>query len=103
MKSISYFNTTNQDLAYVNERIDKNRSQEEIVYDIFKRYKKLTASEAHELFPKNVPLTSVRRAISNLQYDNKLVRLEQTRTGIYGAAEHYYMVAKVEDRQYDMF
>ena len=103
MESISYHNTTSQDSDFVVKSRIKNKTQEEIVFEIFKRFKKLSASEVLEEFPKNVPLTSIRRAMSNLQYENKLRKLSEKREGLYGAPEHYYAVVKPEDKQYEMF
>jgi Fic family protein len=88
--SNSYHNTTNQTKDYVEKRTKKNKSQEQLVLEIFEQYKKLTASQVYAIFPKNVPLTSIRRAISNLQYEQKLEKLEETITGIYDAPEHFY-------------
>jgi hypothetical protein len=90
--SNTYFNTTNQDIDYVNKRKAKNKTQEFLVYDLFKNHKTLTASEVLHKFPKQVPITSVRRAMSNLQQEEKLVKTTDTKTGIYGAPEHYYTI-----------
>ena len=43
-------------------------------------------------FPNQVPITSIRRAMSNLQQEEKLVKTTDTKTGIYGAPEHYYRI-----------
>tara|TARA_R100001443_G_scaffold6700_3_gene15734 strand:- start:6380 stop:6667 length:288 start_codon:yes stop_codon:yes gene_type:complete len=90
--SNTYFNTTNQDIDYVNKRKAKNKTQESLVYDLFKNHPTLTASEVLYKFPKQVPITSIRRAISNLQQEQKLVKTTDTKTGIYGAPEHYYTI-----------
>ena len=96
--SNTYFNTTDQDIDYVNKRKAKNKTQEGIVHDIFKSMttltasEVLTASETLNLFSNKVPITSIRRAISNLQKEEKLVKTTDTKTGIYGAPEHYYTI-----------
>jgi len=96
--SNTYFNTTDQDIDYVNKRKAKNRTQEGIVHDLFKSMttltasEVLTASETLNLFSNKVPITSIRRAISNLQKEEKLVKTTDTKTGIYGAPEHYYTI-----------
>lgn len=93
-----YFNTTDQDIDYVNKRKAKNKTQEVLVYDLFKSMttltasEVLTASETLNLFSNKVPITSIRRAISNLQKEQKLVKTKDTKTGIYGAPEHYYTI-----------
>ena len=90
--SNTYFNTTDQDIDFVNKRKAKNKTQEVIVYELFKSNTTLTASEVLNMFPKQVPITSVRRAISNLKHESKLVKTEDTKTGIYGSPEHYYKI-----------
>lgn len=90
--SNTYFNTTNQDIDYVNKRKAKNKTQEALVYDLFKNHTTMTASEVLQKFPKRVPITSLRRAMSNLQQEEKLVKTTYTKTGIYGAPEHYYTI-----------
>lgn len=90
--SNTYFNTTDQDIDFVNKRKAKNKTQEVIVYELFKSNTTLTASEVLNMFPKQVPITSVRRAISNLKHESKLVKTEDTKTGIYGSPEHYYRI-----------
>ena len=52
--SNTYFNTTNQDVDYVNKRKAKNKTQEVLVYDLFKSHSTLTASEVFYKFPKQV-------------------------------------------------
>ena len=96
--SNTYFNTTEQDIDFVNKRKAKNKTQEGIVHDLFKSMTTLTASEVLtasktlNLFSNKVPITSIRRAMSNLQKEKKLVKTTDTKTGIYGAPEHYYRI-----------
>ena len=51
--SNTYFNTTNQDIDYVNKRKAKNKTQEALVYDLFKNHTTLTASEVLHKFPSH--------------------------------------------------
>lgn len=103
MESSHYFNTTSQDTEFVESRVEKNKSQEQIVYELFKSVKKMTASEVLEAYPGKVPLTSIRRAMSNLQYEGKIHKIKSTKTGLYGSPERYYLISKIEERQFDMF
>lgn len=93
-KSENYFNTTNQDQDFVKQKKTKNKNQEQKVYQIFKNGGRYTASEIYDLwkvhYAKNIPLTSIRRAMSNLQYDRQIIKTKDTKIGIYGAPEHYY-------------
>jgi Fe2+ or Zn2+ uptake regulation protein len=75
----------------------KAKSQTTMIKSLFQRHPEidLTASQVWQYFKKEGkewPLTSVRRSLSNLQKAGFLVRIEDTRPGIYGAPEHYYRV-----------
>lgn len=99
----NFHNTTQEDAIYVAQRTEKNKSQEDIIYDIFKVHKKLTASDVLNLFPKNIPLTSVRRSCSNLQFSKKIQITTDKKEGIYGAPEKFYIISGYENRQFEMF
>lgn len=95
-QSQHYHNTTQQPKKVVVAETKKALSQAEKVLKLFKVHKKLSASKVFNLYqlikePKEVViLTSIRRAISNLSYENKIEILLETATGIYGKPEHYY-------------
>jgi len=48
------------------------------------------------------PLTSVRRAITNLQKQGKLIKTEETKVGLYGRPEYKWRLA-VSSRQGELF
>ncbi len=82
-----YFNTTglkNPELAEVQQ---KTKSQTEAVLAFFQRHEGVTFS-AWETWKymklKNVPITSIRRAISDLERAGKLVETGNLRIGNYG-------------------
>jgi hypothetical protein len=112
----SFFNTTNEPDPKLFEV--KARTQEEIVLEIFRKHPDLTASECHKLYPDfRVPLTSIRRSITNLATDDygyfafvreteeakffsdatliteaKLQKTNVKRIGIYGRNEYAYKI-----------
>ena len=94
MKTKHYFNTNR--LNKVTERLEasKNLRQEDTLYFIFKMEKKLTASEAWTHFAKPVPLTSIRRGISNLMREGMLEKTNETKIGLYGKPECYYRLSQ---------
>ena len=107
MKTKHYFNTTNQDADFVSMEIEKCKSQEEIIFDIFSDGKQYSASDVWEKYfeikvhsETPTPITSIRRAITNLTYVGKLVKLNETKIGMYGKPEHYY---EVRDKQTQLF
>jgi len=68
------------------------KSQEEYIKWIFSKKPNLqiTPSELLNYFEKNVPITSVRRALTNLTNDNFLEKTEKFRMGKYGKPEHIW-------------
>ena len=98
MKTKHYHNTNNLSIKEFLKAQKANMKQEEVVRFIFNNtmFKNLTASEVWEHFKiyKNVPLTSIRRAMSNLQRQGYLFKLSKTKTGIYGKPEHFYTTIK---------
>jgi len=90
-----YHNTTNlNEITVISETI-KCQSQEQIILEIYKRSLRLSASQVLDMYPnQRTPLTSVRRAISNLMYDGKLIKTDDMKEGIYGKPEHIYELAE---------
>ena len=96
-----FFNTNNtlkHDLPKENETA---KCQQHIVLNLFQTsYHKWTASlvweqllstdKIHQL----TPLTSIRRAMSNLQRAGYLEKESETRMGMYGKNEHYYKLIR---------
>ena len=69
----------------------KARSQEYEILSIFHRIKKpLSAGRMYLILNERYPLTSVRRAITNLKSFGFLVFLEDQVAGLYGRPEHLY-------------
>ena len=92
---MSFYNTTHEKGRVLVKLCEQSESQEQKVLDIFRRSKTgLTASEVFKQYPeKNVPLTSIRRAITNLmQLERKLIKTTNKRAGIYGKPETEYQL-----------
>ena len=88
-----YHNSTNQDETFVNKAIKKCRSQELRITQIMYLKKQATASEVWEFTEwLKTPLTSIRRALSNLSYEGKLTKSNKTKIGLYGRPEYYYTI-----------
>lgn len=96
-----FFNTNNTLKHHLPKENEKASCQQDIVLDLFKTsYHKWTASlvweqllstdKIHQL----TPLTSIRRAMSNLQRAGYLEKENETRMGMYGKNEHYYKLIK---------
>ena len=82
----TFYNTTHEkepDISKIREMAGK---QQDIVYDIFKNSPEelLTPWQAWGFMPDGIPITSVRRAITNLTIAGKLEKTEIKRMGPYG-------------------
>jgi hypothetical protein len=71
--------------------IQSAKTQEAQLLQIYRMNRNLSASQAWKLYPgKNIPLTSIRRGISNLCNSGKLVKTDQMVRGLYGKNEYLY-------------
>ena len=92
-----YYNTNNETGSSLENSRKNTYTQEEIVLKIFIDNKRLSASEAWKIYNKkgNTPITSIRRAITNLCGKGKLIKTEGTRDGLYGKKEYIYQLHQV--------
>ena len=91
----TYHNTTELSGDELKQAIDKAVSQDDKVLIYFRNNadKEFTPSEVHkEIFPANVPLTSVRRALSNLTRKGYLEKTDNQKTGVYGRPEYTWQL-----------
>ena len=74
-----FYNTTNEIGTQLQIFTDKAITQEDKIMVIFKQYYRLTAYECYQYYllkhEVNTPLTSIRRAITNLTNKDKLVNV----------------------------
>ncbi len=88
---MNYYNTTNKQSEDLKESIKKAKSQRKKVLLFYKEFKELSASDVLKLYPcKNTPLTSIRRAITNLSNEGKIYKTKQKKIGFYKEPEHIY-------------
>jgi hypothetical protein len=99
---MSFYNTTRESggdlLAYRN----KAARQRDIILEFF-----LSRPDGqyppsaihHRLFGPSTPLTSIRRAITDLTSDGKLVKTDRKVKGRYGRPEYCWTLFKPEPRQ----
>jgi len=87
-----FYNTTHEKgktLEVFHRKAD--RQDLKILYT-FLTYKKMTPSECWNVYYRKtaVPLTSVRRSITNLTKAGKLVKTNEKKIGIYGRPEYIW-------------
>ena len=72
-----------------------NATQNKQVLKYFYKYRRATPSEVWDsLMEKNglIPITSIRRAKSELTKDNKLFKTDELKSGKWGKSEHIWQV-----------
>ena len=102
----SYFNTNKEQGVILFESEKKAQTQEEKILEIFKQYPTREFSPEEilgALNSPNVPLTSVRRAISNLANPKKYNAIEKTevmKLGLYGKMVHTW---RLQNTKFGLF
>ena len=90
---MSYYNTTSQKGEQLKVAWKKTESQDNKVMEYFNIHNKATPSEVWLHFNRhegNVPITSIRRSITNLTSYNMLSKTENKKEGIYGRPEYVW-------------
>ena len=90
---MTYYNTTRQEGKQLEVSWDKTKSQDDKVMEYFRAHGKATPSEVWIHFNENennVPITSIRRSITNLTSYNMLSKTEKKREGVYGRPEYVW-------------
>jgi len=102
---VSYHNTTGLEDRALEKRLEQAESQEERAEAFFRARKgrRFTPFEVQERAFPNTPITSVRRAISNLTEAGVLRKTEETREGRYGQPNHTWTLAPNEGEQAALF
>ena len=87
-----FYNTIHLKGADLDSARSECKSQEEFIKLLFKIEPTLeiTPSQLLSLFNNNTPITSVRRALTNLTNDNVLEKTEKQIVGMYGKLEHVW-------------
>jgi hypothetical protein len=82
---------TGQELA---EAIRTASKQDQAILAVFSAGIARTPSQVHSILQrmgKTWPITSIRRAITNLEHDEKLVKTDELRRGPFGKVEHLWV------------
>ena len=94
-----YFNTTHESGAKLKSYETQAASQEDLILSHFKSSPGMmyTPSEIQTLILPNSPVTSVRRAMSNLTKKGLLRKTSHKIEGPYGHPEHLWTVEQNDD------
>ena len=96
-----FYNTTNELQPELRECWTKAENQDKKVYDFFCQMGGQWIPEdvwdflvRYEHIGKNTPLTSIRRSITDLTKEGKLIKTETKKIGSYGRANYCWKLAK---------
>jgi hypothetical protein len=97
----SYHNTTRSSGAELSEYERKALSQDELILDYFQRFPDIAWSPSQVRRHLNLrsPLTSTRRAITNLTTVGLLIKTPAQITGPYGRPEYLWKLARHDPNQ----
>ena len=94
----SFYNTTSETNPTLSEYKRINSGQDATILKCFEkyRYRKMTPFMVHSLcdLSGNVPITSIRRSITNLTDSGFLVKLDTKAPGLYNRPNHLWKLAK---------
>ena len=100
-----FYNTTNETNPDLTEYRNKALNQDERVLELFRAriQASYTPSEVLSAAFDRTPITSVRRSMSNLTDEGRLVKTDGKREGIYGRLEHVWVLARTGADQLNLF
>tara|TARA_R110000803_G_scaffold192272_1_gene255075 strand:- start:1408 stop:1683 length:276 start_codon:yes stop_codon:yes gene_type:complete len=91
---MSYYNTTNLTGSELSKAISVAKSQAEKIKTLFRlTQKELTPFDVLAFFSEQTPVTSIRRAMTNLTNDGYLVQTENTKVEKYGKINYKWKLA----------
>lgn len=94
---MNYYNTTDQRGDVLLKYHSKAKSQEDFILGLFQKKGSMSASEVFKQMPSAyVPITSVRRAITNLKNEGKIRMTDRRVKGMYGRDESVYELTKLQ-------
>ena len=88
---MSFYNTNKETAKESLDSSRKAKKQEVVIYDLFLLFNEpLSPSMVHNALNNKWPITSIRRAMTNLTDDGMIVKTQKTAKGVYGKKEHLW-------------
>ena len=98
-----YYNTTHLTADQLRAAIESCNRQEIRVRQLYRQYGDMTPSQCHEIYGDPMtPLTSIRRAISDLTEKGLLHKTGRMSAGRYGKPEHVWTAAAPSEELFDL-
>ncbi len=92
-----YYNTTNETGSKLKASRSKASRQKDVILNVFKRGTKLSPEDVLRYSELNAPITSIRRAISDLTEEGLLIKTDTMKKGMYGKLVHTWRLKGKED------
>jgi hypothetical protein len=90
-----FYNTNQEDFGEESESLRKVVKQEAVIFGLFKAARTpMSPSMVYKALGEKWPITSIRRAITDLTDEGKIVKTQKTTKGIYGKKEHLWELPK---------
>lgn len=88
---MSFYNTNKENLEEFADSSRKAKRQEIVIYDLFLLFNEpLSPSMVCKALDGKWPITSIRRAMTNLTDDGMIIKTQETVKGVYGKNEHLW-------------
>jgi predicted transcriptional regulator len=102
---MSYYNTIEEVGTALTESKKKTRKQEDLIYSLFqKRNEPLSPSMVLSESGLNCPITSIRRAMTDLTNSGHIVKTDRQVRGMYNKPEHLWELPDMkEPKQVSLF
>ncbi len=98
-----YYNTTSETGTTLERSHRKAATQQERIMELFKQGGEFTPDEIHSRLNTRAPLTSTRRAITNLTREGRLEKTDKQRIGMYGKMTYVWRMRRVNGHQISLF
>lgn len=86
-----FYNTNKESAEESLDSSQKAKRQEIVIYDLFLLFNEpLSPSMVYKALDEKWPITSIRRAMTNLTNDGAIVKTQETVKGVYGKNEHLW-------------
>ena len=102
---MAFYQTIDQVGSALKESNKKVKRQEDLIYSLFvKCNQPLSPSMVLSQSGMNCPITSIRRAITDLTNSGRIVKTDRQVKGMYGKAEHLWQLPDMkEPKQVSLF
>mgnify|MGYP003139253785 FL=1 len=101
---MAFYQTIDQPGSALKESNKKTRKQEELILDLFvKRNRPLSPSMVLSQSGLNCPITSIRRAMTDLCKAGRIVKTDRQIKGMYNKPEHLWELPLLEPKQVSLF